>query len=302
MELKKSSSPFFIISALTSGLIFLFGVWWLYLIFKLSDKLNSLNITEGPNIGSLIKWEGTTFLVLILVLLVSHTLLFIRDQRKNRSITAFFAGLTHELKTPLASIKLQSEVIKDEVEGIESKRLEKLTNRLIEDTIRLENQMDKILQLSRLERGGNLNFVDVDISHFIANIVKNGYGTKLDVNLQSENDSISVKADEFALSIILKNLLENTISHTDSKEVNVSITQVNQNAIITYHDKGSFNGDLDKLGNLFYKYESTKGSGIGLYLSKKLINRMNGSLTITKEKGLVFKITLPLSETGAECE
>lgn len=302
MELKKSSSPFFVVSAIASGMIFLFGVWWLYLIFKLSDRLATLNAQDGINIGSLIKWEGTTFLVLVLILLVSHTLLFIRDQRKNRSITAFFAGLTHELKTPLASIKLQSEVIKDEVDGIDNQRLEKLTNRLIEDTIRLENQMDKILQLSRLERNGNLNFVDVDISHFIASIVNNGYATKLNVNLETDNDSISVKADEFALSIIIKNLLENTISHTDSKEVDVRITQVDNHAVITYQDKGTFSGDIQKLGNLFYKHESTKGSGIGLYLSRKLIDRMNGSLTITKESGLIFNIELPLSDTGAEDE
>ncbi|MEH0861078.1 MULTISPECIES: sensor histidine kinase [Halobacteriovorax] len=302
MELKKSSSPFFIVSAITSGLIFLFGVWWLYLIFKLSDRLSSLNVTEDLNIGSLIKWEGTTFLVLILVLVVSHTLLFIRDQRKNRSITAFFAGLTHELKTPLASIKLQSEVIKDEVDGIENQRLEKLTNRLIEDTIRLENQMDKILQLSRLERGGNLNFVDVDITHFIANIVKSDYSSKLNVELEDGAEEVSVSADEFALSIIFKNLLENTISHTNSKDVSITITTLEDKAIITYQDKGTFNGEINKLGNLFYKHESTKGSGIGLYLSRKLISRMHGSLDITKENGLIFKISLPLSKAEEENE
>ncbi len=301
MELKKSSSPFFIISALTSGLIGLFGLWWLFLIFKLSDRLASLNITDGPNIGSLIKWEGTAFLILILILVGSHTLLYLRDQRKNRSIGAFFAGLTHELKTPLASIKLQSEVIKDEVEKVENPRLEKLTNRLIEDTLRLEIQMDKILQLSRIERDGNLNPTDVDITHFIQGIISAGYATKLDVNLLGKPQT-SVLADEFALSIIFKNLLENTISHTSSRDVRIQITSDRNTATISYHDNGSFNGDVKKLGKLFYKHESTKGSGIGLYLSKKLIEKMNGAFEIDNGNGLTFTIKLPLSERGESRE
>ncbi|MFG1499322.1 HAMP domain-containing sensor histidine kinase [Halobacteriovorax sp. XZX-3] len=296
MELKKASSPFFLISTITTGLIGLFGLWWLFLIFKMSDRLAKLNITEGPDIGSLIKWEGITFLVLILILVSSHTLLFIRDQRKNRSIAAFFAGLTHELKTPLASIKLQSEVIKDEVEKDSNQRLQKLTTRLIDDTIRLENQMDKILQLSRIERGGNLNCTDIEVGHFLENIIESGYQNKLNVTVTKEVKNISLQADEFALSIIFKNLLENTISHTDSNEVEITISTKGQAVNIRYHDRGSFSGDVKKLGKLFYKHQSTKGSGIGLYLSKKLIETMKGQFNITLDKGLIFDIQLPLSE------
>lgn len=268
----------------------------------MSDRLASLNITDGPDISSLIKWEGFTFLILIFILVGSHTLLFLRDQRKNRSIAAFFAGLTHELKTPLASIKLQSEVIKDEADKFSNERLEKLTKRLIEDTLRLEIQMDKILQLSRIERNGNLNLTDVEVSHFIESIVKAGYATKLNVNLLKHRENVSVLADEFALSIILKNLFENTISHTDSREVDVEINADECMATICYQDSGHFNGDVKKLGKLFYKHQSTRGSGIGLYLSKKLIEKMRGQFIIQNNKGLVFEIKLPLSAQGDNSE
>lgn len=303
MELKKSSSILFFLNGLIAIVISILGVWWLYLIFGLSNRLQLLegNIGEGPDFARLIKWEGSAFIILLLIITISHMILFLKDQKKNKAIHAFFAGLTHELKTPLASIRLQAEVIKDESERLESERLDRLTDRLIDDTSRLEIQMDKILQLSRLERGGNLNIKPVETYSFIQRIIK-ASAPKIPIEITGLEENIEVLADEFALELVFKNLFENTKNHTSSQKIQINAYTKDGLLNVQYKDDGEFAGDIKKLGNLFYKHNSSKGSGIGLYLSKRLLKKMNGSLAITKDKGLIFDIALPIYREETQIE
>ncbi len=269
------------------------GSWWLYLIFELSSRLQLVQGQSETNIIKIIKWEGAAFLILILIIFISHTLLFLKDQKKTKSLHTFFAGLTHELKTPLASMKLQSEVISLEAERLESERLSKLCSRLNEDAVRLETQLDKILQLSRVERDGELNIVTTNIIQILKNVHKNYQA--IDLEIKSIDEDIEVHADEFALELIFKNLFENTINHAKSKKAQIKITPSNKDIILSYSDGGNFRGEANKLATLFYKHDSTNGSGIGLYLCKKLLSKMNGELKIETSQSLKFHLRLKRS-------
>jgi len=233
--------------------------------------------------------------LLLILLSVTLLILYVRNQSKTRALQAFFASLTHELKTPLASIRLQSEVINELLAAKNDASLNKLSARLIEDTGKLETQMDKILQLSRIERGGELNLTTLKLIPFIKNIVKK-LGIELDVQIESNNPNVVVVADEFALEIIIKNLLENTRNHTASKNVNIKIEDDGKQVHLLYNDHGEFTGDKQKLGTLFYKYNSSKGSGIGLYLSSRLLEKMKGELSIHGDKNLLFSLKLASGE------
>lgn len=245
-----------------------------------------MEATVSPGFMRMIKWEGGTFMVLLLLLSLSLFVMWLRDQRKTKSIQAFFASLTHELKTPLASIRLQSEVIDELVSKLQNTRVSELTGRLIEDTQKLEDQMDKILQLSRLERGGNLSPVAIELAPFVTNTLER-WGGRLEIDFTSDDDLPQVYADQFALNLVLRNLLENTRSHGTTKNAKIRVTGNKHNVQLTYNDDGHFDGDIGRLGTLFYKHNSTKGSGIGLYLAKRLMQKMNGSLKITPNNGLL---------------
>ncbi len=292
------NSPLFILSLFGAVLITVMGSWWLYLIFELSSKLQVAQVSTGANIAKIIKWEGSAFVALVLLFFISHTLLFLRDQKKTSALHTFFAGLTHELKTPLASMKLQSEIISLEADKLENEKLQKLTSRLNEDAIRLETQLDKILQLSRVERGGQLNVVSTSLINRIKEIHKNYPQIRL--SLKSDSDNVEVYADEFALDIIIKNLFENTLTHTNSMNVVISVSADSRNVTFTYSDEGHFTGENEKLATLFYKHNSTNGSGIGLYLMKKLIEKMQGTLSIRNKGNLEFNITLLNSSEGEQ--
>lgn len=260
------------------------------------DKLEKLGMTLPelgfrPNLVRMLKWEGTTLILLITFLSISLFILYYKDQRKTKALQAFFAGLTHELKTPLASIRLQAEVINDTIEEKykEDQLLDTLTDRLIEDTGNLETQMDKILQLSRIERGGNLNPAPVDLMSVLRTTI-NKRARNLSVEIDQRIEDPIILADLFALELILKNLFENTKAHTEEKKANIKIDQKEDAIILVYNDGGIFQGEIEKLGNLFYKFNSAKGSGIGLYLIKKLMEKMSGNLVVENKSNLVFTL------------
>lgn len=257
-------------------LIMALGTWWLYLVVKLSDKLG-----KGDSFLNMAKWEGSTFLVFLLLISAALFYFYYQDLKKANSLQAFFASLTHELKTPLASIRLQAEVINS---TLTDERSSSLVNRLIEDTQTLEDELDKILQLSRMERGGQLNITSIDLRTYLH---------KFNFSYPQDQD-YRVQADEFALKLIIRNLLDNTAKHCRNPQqaVDINLYRENKKIVLHYNDHGSpFTGDPKKLGNLFYKHDSSKGSGIGLYLIKKLMLKMQGNCEILSEPNLQFKLT-----------
>lgn len=288
-----SSKMLFALSLLWAGVLLMIGAWWVYIMVNFESFFGN---TERTRITTMLAWEGGSFLVLLMMLSVSLLILFMKDQRKTKSLQAFFASLTHELKTPLASIRLQGEVINEILESKNDPTLNKLISRLISDTAKLETQMDKILQLSRLERGGELNLTSLPLVPFIKRLAKT-WVPEHEVELITPDGGINIEADEFALELIMKNLLENTRIHTSSKKIQIIINSDDKKVHLIYIDHGDFKGDVDKLGTLFYKHNSSKGSGIGLYLSQKLLDKMHGSLSINKANhGLKFDLTFKKSE------
>lgn len=288
-----SSKLLFTLSLLWAVVLLMIGAWWVYIMINFESFLGH---SDRARITKMLAWEGGSFLVLLMLLSVSLLILYLKDQGKTKSLQAFFASLTHELKTPLASIRLQGEVINEILESKNDPTLNKLIGRLIDDTAKLETQMDKILQLSRIERGGELNLTSLSLVPFIKKLAKT-WVPDHEVEIIANDSLGSIEVDEFALQLIMKNLLENTRIHTTSKKIQIKITEDQKFLKFSYFDHGEFKGEIEKLGTIFYKHNSTKGSGIGLYLSQKLLEKMDGDLRISpRSGGLQFDLTFKRSE------
>jgi len=248
-----------------------------------------------PNLGRIIFWEGGTFIVLLLFLSLTFIALYHKDRKKGTALQAFFAGMTHELKTPLASVRLQSEVIDELAKTLNNDRLNVLVGRLLHDTQKLENQMDKILQLSRLESGGELNITSLDIVSQIEVAFKR-WGRELKWHIHNPTSSpLFVMMDEFAFELIMRNLIENTLVHSHAQNVTIHLNQKGQDIELIYHDQGEFSGDPKKLGQLFYKHNSKRGSGIGLYLIHGLMKQMKGNFSVDISTSIAFRLLFPKS-------
>ena len=272
--------------------MFALGVWWLYLLIKISQLDPEAMKT---NVVNLAKWEGSTFLFLLITLASSFLLLYFKELRQAKSLQNFFTSLTHELKTPLASIRLQSEVLADSLEKTlpNSKEIN-FAERLIEDTQNLETQMDKIIQLSRITRGGKLHLRPLIVKEIIKNMVKN-YAGDLEIEVTGLTEE-KVLADQFALELIFKNLMENTKHHSKNKSAQITLNTSDESIEVIYTDSGKFSGDSKKLGKLFYTNHSTRGSGIGLYLCGKLLLAMKSSINIFAEGN--FKVAFKLKKVS----
>ncbi|GAB4010151.1 MAG: HAMP domain-containing sensor histidine kinase [Bdellovibrio sp.] len=272
----------------------LLGAWWLYLLTQMVDGHDS---KVRPNIEKLVLWEGGTFVVLLILVSWAFFALYMKDRKKTKALSAFFAGMTHELKTPLASVRLQAEVIDDIVKENKNERLKNVVNRLLLDTQKLENQMDKILQLSRFESGGNLNTTESHLLEQIELTFKR-WGKQLKFHFEGpplKNDLVLI--DEFAFELVMRNLIENTIIHANSNNVIITFKDYEDKIDLIYSDHGQFSGDPQKLGKLFYKHNSKRGSGIGLYLIQGLMQKMGGELSIDISTHISFRLSLEKAST-----
>ena len=99
-----------------------------------------------------------------------------------------------------------------------------------------------------------------------------------------------ILVDEFALELILRNLMENTKQHAGKKEVEMEFIKQDKLVQLQYRDGGVFKGNPSRLATLFYKHRSARGSGIGLYLMKRLLKKMGGHLHFIFKPSLVFNL------------
>lgn len=295
MDLNKTRRWFYGLTLLWVFLLLGLGSWWLYLVFSLHSTLTALNIPELVNQGrflNMMKWEGSFFFLLLFMLGGSLFGMYFRDMRKSRAMQAFFSSLSHELKTPLASMRLQAEVIKDliEDETHSHEQLSDLTKRLIEDTYKLESELEKSLQLSRIEQDAPLSLVPVSLGRYLK---RHQQKLPLPLEIKIDPDAEEVLADELALNMVFRNLFENTQRHNKSaQKILIEATRHGDTVEVRYDDfGGKFTGNQEKLGQLFYKYNSSKGSGIGLYLIKSLMKKMHGNFQVFNEERLKFLLS-----------
>ena len=303
MELSRTLRWFYILTAVWVVSLLSLGSWWLFLVFKLHSvvkKLDLPELTPESRFLNMMRWEGTFFFIFLVLLGGSLFFLYFRDMKKTKAIGAFFASLSHELKTPLASMRLQAEVIKDliEDESHDHDQLSSLTTRLIEDTYKFESELEKSLQLARIEQNGTLSLAPVQLERLIK---RQQQRLPKHITVEIKAEVTEVMADEMALMVILRNLFENTLRHNSaSNRIEITIRPEGHWVEVIYDDFGKvFEGDKDKLGNLFYKFDSLKGSGIGLYLIKQLTRKMRGEFYAINKERLKFRLLLPASEGEA---
>ena len=291
----KNTRLLIILAILWAVVLIILGGWWYVLMLKMQDQIVALSPSlETHKFYRMLTWEGATFFMLIVLLGATLVIFYVKDLKLSKSLQTFFASLTHELKTPLASIRLQSEVLNEIIKNPNHDHayLEELGHRLIEGTQTLEQQLDQLLQLSRLERGGEIDLTGIEISDFLKRFLRKNY-QHFDFQFNFNNTD-TVMGNILALEMIFRNLIENTLRHTKIKSAKLDLQKTIHGIVLKYQDQGQFNGNIKKLGDLFYQHQSQRGSGVGLYLIKNLMKKMQGDFKIEKntpQGNLQFTLT-----------
>jgi len=292
-----------LVAALWLLLLFALMIWWGWVVHQQAVRIEELQQLVGRSTSAahaqwqvtqrMLVWEGGTLLVLLIGLSVALLWLYLRDQRRTRASQAFFASVTHELRTPLTSIRLQAESLADK--GAAGP----LINRLLEDTSRLEAQVEKTLELARLEGGGTLDLQALPIHAWLERQVEGAKAEASDLTIDlPHNDGhheVLVLADRNALKVIVRNLFENTRRHSQATPARMLIAIVSEPATVTvsFADEGrGFSGDPLLLGTLFFRGERSQGAGVGLYLIRMLMRRMGGDARYHSRPGAGFETQL----------
>ncbi len=283
-------------------IILVLGFWWGTLLLRQSARIATLSVAAGvpqsEALGELtrtqrmLQWESGFFLLLLLTLSGALFWFYWRDMQRARGTQAFFAALTHELRTPLTSVRLQSEAI---AAGEPS---QELVDRLLADTHRLESQIDKTLELARIEGGGALAEQAIRLDPWLDRVLRaivatEGDAVQLNVSLQPGLPAI--RGDTSALQLILRNLVENASRHGDREpiHVDVAVRNVGSQVELRFIDDGrGFEGNPARLGRLFQRGSSSRGTGVGLYLVRVLMERMGGKVDFAAAPAGGFAATL----------
>ncbi|MGZ3723685.1 MAG: sensor histidine kinase [Bdellovibrionales bacterium] len=256
-----------------------FALWW----FKFSvDSISLLAKLEPEQLEHwqrqrrMIFWEGTSWIILLIIGGAALIALVQRERWRVRRIREFFASFSHEIKTSLASLRVQAEALKDELENVSSPILD----RLIGDTVRLQLQLENSLFLASQDNL-QLYIQPLQLQELLERMREQWPGLKIDLKR-----ACTIQADERALRTILSNLLQNAIVHGKATRVLVDPNLLNGKIEISVSDNGSgFADPVKNLGQLFHRPKPTSGSGIGLYICRMLVDKMNGKLNVVQSAG-----------------
>jgi signal transduction histidine kinase len=249
--------------------------------------------------------EGSFFALLLLVLMGMLWRTFRREVELERQHRNFLSAVTHELKSPLAAIRLALETITaGRATGDATKRF---LNNALDDAGRLEDLVQKVLEATRFSEGGSVVLRnDVHLSRVVEEAVgafrrrAAASGAALDLTIEPD---IFGAIDEEAMSIAVSNILENAIKYGgEPPRITVNLTLKGHHAILEIGDNG--NGipeeDVDRVFDRFFRSgdemtRSTRGTGLGLYLVQQIAEAHRGSVAIqsTGADGTVFRVTLP---------
>ncbi len=253
-------------------------------------------------------------LVMIIIFCFSYSIRTILRQKKLSIIkNDFINNMTHEFKTPIATISLASEALQDkEVNQSENFR-HRYVRMIQEENQRLGSQVERVLQIAALDRKDfNLKKEWVDMHELIGHLVENTKiqaekkGGRLIPSLQAENSQLCIDATHITNSVL--NLLDNAIKYsTDAPNISIETTNTDDHFIIDVLDHGmGMSKEIQKhIFDKFYRVPTgnrhdIKGFGLGLSYVKTMVEAHEGEIHVDSSpgKGSRFTIKLPVNGKG----
>ena len=219
----------------------------------------------------------------------------------NQELDSFVNRTSHDLRAPLHSVLGIIEAAREETN---QKDLEQYFSMQEKTLKRMNNLINDIIDFSKNKRL-RLDLKEIDFAKLVENALEDH---SFMLNAQNIHKNINIKqyekfvSDPRRISVVINNLISNAIKYADpskeQQEITISITVADSMAVIEVADNGIGIEEqhLDKIFTLFYRATSrTTGSGLGLYIIKETVEKLNGYITISskKGKGTIIKITVP---------
>lgn len=252
---------------------------------------------------------GIVFFALIITGLILNTIFLVREIRRNEQHDAFLNAVTHELKTPIASIKLYLETLR--TRPVDDAKRDEFYDIMLADNERLLGTVEQVLQASRTnEKNRRLNLAEVDLGAMlieIIGIVRSRRGLdESTIRFTGPPDPVKIFGDAGELRSAFSNLLDNAVKYSPGGpriSVRLKLTSGRYaDVVIKDSGIGVAAADLKRIFKRFYRSnseisETVKGTGLGLAIVKSIIGRHGGRVTAESKgigKGTTFFVRLPL--------
>lgn len=324
---KEKNQTKFLLFYLVIIYVFAFLFWWSYLLYTKTEqhytdalKYNSLQYSVDHK-GSIndyfqtqeftelqkkferqkvmIQMEGAVFFIILLIGMLKIRQSFqqeiaIAKQQKN-----FILSITHELKSPLAGIKLMNETLK--MRELPKEKQHSLLNNALSEVDRLESLVENILIAAKIENDQyGFTKEKINLSTICQQVFLN-YKERKDIQMSASiEEEVYFEADKTCISSVLSNLIDNAIKYAENTKVHLQLKRTGQNIVLSVSDEGNGIPDAEKskVFDKFYRIgneetRAAKGTGLGLYIVKQLVNFHKGTIEIKNNtpKGTQFIIT-----------
>lgn len=274
----------------------------LYINFpnKSAAIFNNLSVTMASSAG----------LLIVLISIFSYTLYAILRQKKIAEMKSdFINNMTHEFKTPVSTIMIASEALRDPEIQEDKTRVSRLAGIIYDENVRLGNHIERVLSIARLDKKElKLETEDVEMNELIAAVADSmslqlqKKEATLTLNLNASNALVT--GDELHLSNVIYNLIDNANKYSiDPPQIILSTRNDSKSLFIDIEDKGigMTKEQCKRAFDQFYRVPTgnlhdVKGFGLGLNYVQDIITQMNGTIRLKseKDKGTVFEIIIPL--------
>jgi two-component system phosphate regulon sensor histidine kinase PhoR len=315
--------PYYIFIILVCYILLQF-IWWSYLLIDLNNEVIEHKIEnvyfKNSDLSSaqaehqhLIKklhqrrWmvvgEGLVFLGLLGWGSIQTLRSFRREMQLARMQKNFLLSVTHEFKSPLASIKLYLQTISKY--PLEREKELSFINKAIADTERLDTLLENTLLANRVDyEGYSFNKEEFNFSAFVRLLLQ-----KFNAGLESKrietdiDEALTINADKLAMTLLINNLAENATKYSPADSIiKVELKEETNHIALRVIDEG-IGIPVSERENIFRKFyrvgneetRNTKGTGLGLFLVKYIAQNHNGKISIVDNEpaGTIFEIKFP---------
>ena len=279
--------------------------WHYFTVYFPNVEANITNL----NPESYSPWFFVVAIIIVVVFFFGYTIIVITKQKRLSEVkNDFINNMTHELKTPISTISLSSEMLLKTDFSNDSERLKRYAGIIYKENKRLENQVERVLNAAKLDKQKLLlQKTTIDIHQLIIEAKETFEFNQLEhdgkINLELNATNSIILADQVHVTNVVYNLLDNAIKYCkNTPEINIRSNDDKKGINIEFEDNGigMKKDDIRFIFDKFYRVptgnlHNVKGFGLGLFYVKMIIEEHGGSIKVKSEigKGTTFCIWFP---------